>query len=100
MEQIKRYIEQITSINESDWDFFSSKMERKEVPSHTALVKKGEVEKYLSFISNGIVRLYLPGEERDVTVGFAFENEFVTAFDSFLSQTTSACQIETLTTTS
>ncbi|MAN29401.1 Crp/Fnr family transcriptional regulator, partial [Mesonia sp.] len=66
---------------------------------NTTLLKTGKIEQHLSFIAKGIVRLYIPKEEADVTFGFLFENEFVTAYDSFLTQTPSEYQIETLTET-
>ena len=51
------------------------------------------------FITKGIVRFYIPREESDLTFGFLFENEFVTGYDSLLTQTPSEYQIETLTDT-
>ena len=49
--------------------------------------------------SKGIIRLYIPKEEYDLTFGFLFDNEFVTAYDSLLTQSPSEYQIETLTET-
>ena len=51
------------------------------------------------FISKGIIRLYIPKDEYDLTFGFLFDNEFVTAYDSLLTQSPSEYQIETLTET-
>ncbi len=100
MKKIKKYIDDnIHPINRSDWEFFSSKLYKKEVHKNTTLIKIGEVENYISFISEGIVRLYIPKEENDLTFGFSFENEFVPAYDSFITQTQSDYQIETLTNT-
>ncbi|MCL6220705.1 Crp/Fnr family transcriptional regulator [Zunongwangia pacifica] len=99
MDQIRKFIDHISPMNDSDWNFFSSKL--KEVPfdKNTTVLKIGKIEQHLSFIAKGIVRLYIPKEEADVTFGFLFENEFLTAYDSFLTQTPSEYQIETLTET-
>lgn len=59
----------------------------------------GKIENYVSFISKGIIRLYIPREASDLTFGFLFANEFVTAYDSFLTQSPSEYEIETLTET-
>ena len=99
MNDIRKFIENITPMTDSDWQFFSSKLQEVTLKKHTVLLKFGEVENHLYFITKGIVRFYVPGEEVDLTFGFVFENEFVTGYDSFLTQTPSEYQIETLTDT-
>ncbi len=96
MNEIRQFIERITPMSEVDWDFFSSRLQKTVLKKHSALIKVGQVENHLYFISEGIVRLYIPRQETDVTFGFVFENEFVTAYDSLLSRTPSLYQIETL----
>lgn len=97
MNEVRNFIQNITPINDSDWQFFSSKLQEVELKKHSIILKLGAVENHLSFITKGIVRFYVPGEEVDLTFGFLFENEFVTGYDSFLTQTPSEYQIETLT---
>ena len=99
MDEIKRFIDNISPMNNSDWNFFSSKLQEVKLEKNTTLLKIGKVENHLSFISKGIVRLYIPREESDLTFGFLFENEFVTGYDSLLTQAPSEYQIETLTET-
>tara|TARA_R110002167_G_scaffold54719_5_gene155895 strand:- start:596 stop:1162 length:567 start_codon:yes stop_codon:yes gene_type:complete len=99
MNEIRRFIENITPTNNSDWQFFSSKLQEVKLKKHSILLNFGEIENHLSFITKGIVRLYVPREEFDLTFGFLFENEFVTGYDSFLTQDPSEYQIETLTET-
>lgn len=82
-------------MTDSEWDFFSSKLEKVKVKKNYVLLRKGQVENYLTFISEGTVRLFIPGEY-EITFGFVFENEFVTAYDSFLTHDPSEYQIETL----
>jgi CRP-like cAMP-binding protein len=97
MGYIKEYIERITRLNDQDWQFISSCFIRRELQKNTILLKIGETEKYLSFIEKGIVRTYIPGEERELTFGFNFDKEFTCAYDSFLSQFPSKYEQETLT---
>lgn len=99
MNEIRKFIENITPMNDSDWQFFSSKLQEVKLKKNTTLLKIGEIENHLSFISKGIIRLYIPREEYDLTFGFLFDNEFVTAYDSLLTQSPSEYQIETLTET-
>lgn len=99
MEQIRTYFEQTLTLSDRDWEIFSSKLVRESVPKKTLLLKAGQTENYLSFIAEGMVRLYVPGEEKDLTFGFAFEQAFVSAYDSFLTQTPATYCVETLTKT-
>ena len=99
MNEIRNFIENITPMNDADWQLFSSKLQEVNLKKNTPLLKIGEIEKHLSFITKGIVRLYIPKDEFDLTFGFVFKNEFITAYDSLLTQSPSDYQIETLTET-
>ena len=99
MNEIRKYIDNTFPMNDSDWNFFSSKLKKVELKKNTALLKIGKVENYLYYVSKGIIRLYIPRIENDLTFGFLFDNEFVTAYDSLLTQSPSEYQIETLTET-
>ena len=59
----------------------------------------GETERYLSFVEEGIIRLYIPKLENDITFAFVFENSFISAYDSFLTQLPSSYAVETITQT-
>jgi len=98
---LRTHIEQITKIDDNDWDIFSSKLSRRQFSKKTKMLSVGETENYISFIEDGIVRLLIPNEdeEKEITFGFSFENEFISAYDSFLTQMPSLYELETLTTT-
>lgn len=96
MEQIRKYFDTIVQQSEEEWHFFSSRLEQHLFPKKTLLLKTGQTENYLSFIEKGIVRFFMPREENDLTFDFAFENDFVSAYDSFLAQTPSTYHVETL----
>ena len=99
MEQIRKYFESIARLSDEDWQFFSSRLNQEEFPKRHLLLKAGKTEGYLSFIETGIIRFYIPREENDLTFYFAFANEFVSGYDSFLTQMPSVYHIETLTDT-
>src|SRR5690606_622173 len=52
----------------------------------------------ISFIETGVVRLFIPKEDPDkeITFGFSFTDQFISAYDSFLTQTPSAYQLQAL----
>jgi CRP-like cAMP-binding protein len=99
MIEIKKYFEKIVDISEKDWELFSSKLIRREFLKKSVILKMGEKENYLSFIEKGIVRKCIPQEFDDLTFEFGFANNFVTAYEYFLTQEPSTYQIETITDT-
>ena len=101
MDTLRTYIEQITKIDNHDWEIFSSKLIKREFSKKSKIISIGEIENCISFIEDGIVRLLIPheDEEKEITFGFSFENEFISAYDSFLTRTPSLYELETLTKT-
>lgn len=101
MQQIKAYLDQIATISKSDWDFFTSKLKRHTIPKKAVFFKVNEIENHISFIETGVVRLFIPKEnpEKEITFGFSFKNQFISAYDSFLTQKPSAYQLQALTET-
>ncbi|PCJ92808.1 MAG: CarD family transcriptional regulator [Flavobacteriaceae bacterium] len=97
MDQIKEYLEQIVKVSDKDWELFSSKLKKVECKKRTTLLKIGKVENHLSFIEKSSIRLFIPKEENDLTFGFCFKGQFMSAYDSFLTQLPSTYQTETLT---
>lgn len=97
MEQIRHYFEKTVKLTDSDWQIFSSKLTKREFPKKYLLLKAGQVENHLSFIETGIARFYMPKEENDLTFAFAFHHNFMSGYDSFLTQTPSVYCIEALT---
>ena len=83
-------------MSDRDWEIFSSKLRKSEYPKKAIILKLGQIENHLSFIERGTVRLFIPGVENDLTFGFSFENQFVSAYDSFLLQKPCHYQIQTL----
>ena len=101
MKQIKAYLDKTASISNSDWDFFTSKLVERIIPKKSVFLKINEIENHISFIKTGVVRLYIPKEdpEKEITFGFSFKNQFVSAYDSFLTQKPSDYQLQALTET-
>ena len=101
MHQIKLYLDKIASISSLDWNFFISKLHRRIITKKSVFIKVNQIENHISFIESGIVRLFIPRDnpEKEITFGFSFKNQFVSAYDSFLTQSPSNYQLQTLTET-
>ncbi|ARV16799.1 Crp/Fnr family transcriptional regulator [Polaribacter sp. SA4-12] len=101
MQQIKAYLDQIATISDSDWEFFTSKLQPRKIKKKTVFLKLNEIENHISFIESGVVRLFIPKEnpEKEITFGFSFKDQFISAYDSFLTQKPSAYELQALTDT-
>jgi CRP-like cAMP-binding protein len=101
LKQIKEYLDQIAIISDDDWEFFISKLKRRVIKKKTVFLKLNDIEHHISFIESGVVRLYIPKDnpEKEITFGFSFKNQFISAYDSFLTQKPSAYELQALTET-
>lgn len=86
-------------LTDKDWQFFSSKLIKQQFPKKHPILTVGQTENYLSFIETGIVRFYIPKGENELTFAFVSDHNFVSGYNSFLTQTPSIYNIETLTET-
>ncbi|MFC4872573.1 Crp/Fnr family transcriptional regulator [Negadavirga shengliensis] len=68
-------------------------------PKKATILQQGKTERHLSYVETGIVRLYMPKAGEDLTFGFSFSGSFVSAYDSFLTQTHCPYEIQALTDT-
>ena len=98
---VRKHLSQFSEITDVDWEFFSSKLSRQDIPKKTTFLKLGAIENKISFIISGIVRLYIPKNDpsKEITFGFCFKEQFISAYDSFLTRKPSLYELETLTNT-
>ncbi|WP_209400237.1 Crp/Fnr family transcriptional regulator [Pseudozobellia sp. WGM2] len=96
MDRIKHHFERIITIPDSDWAFFTDNLEMKEYAKKETLLKSGETENYFSFVEKGAIRYFIPKKEDDITFGFRCEDEFSSAYDSFLTQKPSIYSLQAM----
>jgi len=98
LEIVRNHLHHISAITDADWDFFSSKLTNRYIPKKTVFLKLGEVENHISFIISGVIRLYIPKNDpaKEITFGFCFKEQFISAYDSFLTQKPSLYALQTL----
>ena len=98
MHKFRKYIETFANVTDKDWLIFTSFLKKRNFAKKSVFLKAGQTENYISFIEKGEVRLFLKKEEeeKEITLGFSFQGEFISAYDSFLTRTPSLYQLETL----
>ena len=90
MHNIRKYLEKTLTIEDSDWSFFTSRLEKKIIKKRTKLLSIGEIENNISFISSGIVRFLIPKEqiEKERKLLRSEKSVFTQAIISFASNFT------------
>lgn len=100
MEKIRAFFQNIfDDFSDQDWQIVSSRLSRQEFQKKALILKKGQVENFVSFIEQGIVRYYIPRENKEITFELTFANDFIGAYDSFLTRTPSVYHVEAITRT-
>ena len=94
---IKEYLQKLAPISEKDWEVFSTKFEKQVFKKNNLIIRSGEVENYLSFIESGIVRFWIETGDNEVTFDFAFEKNFFSAYQSFLTRASTNWNIQAMT---
>lgn len=97
MPEIKDVFEQFAPISTDSLNAFLSKLHPRKLNKGDLLISEGEVCKHLSFIESGALRSYYNRDNKDITISFNTEGEFITAMSSFISQKPTYENIETLT---
>jgi len=96
---IREYFESNVKLSNDDWTIFSAKLIQRKFPKNYIILKQGFTEEYLSFIENGVLRFNISKEEKDFTFAFGFQGSFISAYDSFLTQSPSEYEVTTITET-
>lgn len=97
VDHIRTFLDQFAVLSDSEWVLFKSKLVQKSYAKKETILNVGDTEHYLSFVDEGIIRLFYPGIEKEITVGFVFKGSFISAYDSFLTETPSTYSIEAIT---
>jgi CRP-like cAMP-binding protein len=83
--------------HEKELEPFLNKLKTRQFKANETIIAHGQIENYLSFVAEGIVRYYVVSKDKEITIDFAFKNSFYCAYDSFYSRTKTEIYIEALT---
>lgn len=96
MNELYKMLNELIGITEAEWLTFSAKLIRREVKAKTLLVSESQVAKNIYFIESGLLRTYHLQDDKEVNSYFACDNQFIATFSSFISQTPSFENLETI----
>lgn len=93
---LKAAIRKIVSPDDEELAAFTSAFSIKKIRKKEILLSQGAICRYIWFINRGLVRDYFHRDGAEVTAGFFKEGEFVTNYESFISQKPSKAYIDAL----
>ncbi len=95
--QIKTYYQKlIPTMQQADWEALSSRFNYRQLKKGEFLTRQGEITRTVSFINKGLLRMCYLIEGKEICTGFVCENEYISSYASFLTQTPSAENIDAL----
>lgn len=90
MQQLLSYIQTHYAIGAAALQTLQQALTKIELRKNDFLLQEGQISKHLYFLEKGCVRGFYNVDGKDITQWFGFENDFVTSFRSFITQTPSA----------
>lgn len=101
MEKLLNIYNSIEGLSQEEAHYHVNKFEKVVFAKKTVILKKGIVEDYLYFIDKGIIRFFVdklhPTEpSKEITFSFIAENMFCSAYDSFITRSPCAYNVETV----
>lgn len=97
MKNLLHYIQSRFTLSNDDISLVETYFSTDNVPAQTKLLEAGKVERYIYFLSEGIVKGYQNIDGKIVVQHLVVEHDFFTSLDSFISQTAAFDYYETVT---
>ena len=92
----RKYMEQFVVFNDDEWSIFIEHLYLKKIKKKDFFVEAGKVCNEVGFILRGAVRYYNVKDGEEITGYFSLENELMSSYTSFLTQTPSTAYIEAI----
>ena len=97
MENLIKHIKSRISLTQEEVDLISKHFIPVETNAQTSLLEAGKTERYIYFLSSGIVRGYQNVNGKIIIEHLVDEQNFFTSIDSFMNETPSPDYFETIT---
>lgn len=97
MESLRTTLTEILGFKTDLVDEFYRELQIKTLKKKEYLILEGSVCDFIAIVITGTLRSYVQNNEGEFNNDFYFENSFVSAYTSFLTQAPTNCNIEALT---
>ncbi len=96
-EKIKAYhFNLLPQLTNQEWQAYEDCLTVKKYAKGELIVKEGEICNYVYFVNSGLTRFYLDADGREVSLEFIGDNEYVSAYESFLTRMPACENLEAL----
>lgn len=92
----KDWLTQVSFLTEKDCSLFEPYLKIKNYKAKEYFLSEGKICQDIGFINKGCFRTYYLADGKEINTHFAFENEFVTDYHSFLQEKPSKYFIQAL----
>lgn len=92
----KHWLQQLEFITNDDCLMFEQWLEARQLPAKSYVLEAGQVPQTMGFVNRGVFRMFYLADGKEINTHFVFENEFVTDYNSFLSQSPTRYYIQAL----
>ncbi len=79
---LRRTLNTLYPLSDADWTLFQSCLQAKQYAKNKPLLSAGQVCRGIWFVSRGAIRSCVVKDGSDVHIGFSFETEYVTEYES------------------
>jgi CRP-like cAMP-binding protein len=94
---LRQAINKFIRIKDDDWNLLEPHLYDKQVKKHEYFAEEGKIAKEVGFVLNGNMRHYYTRDGQEKTTYFYFENHFVAAYISCITNTPSRLTIQAIT---
>lgn len=96
MEYLKDILNDLIGINKGEWLEIKSFLQHREFKAKSPIIRAGEVARHIYFIDSGILRTYHINEGKEISTYFACDQQFISTFSSFITQSPSFEYLEAI----
>ncbi|MFT4032244.1 MAG: Crp/Fnr family transcriptional regulator [Siphonobacter sp.] len=86
----------ISPLSETDWLYLNTHVETVHLKGRDILLQIGQVENYLYFINEGLLRFYIKKDEREISLDFVEQKQIFCSFISYVGRMPSEVCIQAL----
>jgi CRP-like cAMP-binding protein len=94
--QFRKGMQQFVLFTDGEWEILSQGLQLQKLKKKACLVESGKVCKKVGFVLSGALRNYHVKDGQEITGYFCIENDWVSAYKSFLTQKPSIITIDAL----
>ncbi len=95
--KIKSYYKQLLpQLTDEEWQAIENCLTVKHLKKGEHLIKQGEICNHVSFLNKGMIRYYMLVDGKEIPTGFFMQNQYASAYESFLTRQPSNENIDVL----